>query len=302
MLLIAEHVKDDSPQQDESLFIEFEDKHDDLKNAVDCLQSEFDRINIISHSNDEKISKMNHQLHVLSAMFVEFNTKINTHLLDFNRRNNKKIEAGQIIDKHTLPFMDNQQNHTRKNPKTSNDKPPASRSEIKVDYGSHPKTTKNAKQQNPSKVIDAENQFSSDKSAINRFVKEFSRSAHSKTIDVRIHGTAIHNLSAFALEFQKRFERVIGKNTINIVSILKYKLTKGVITQIDVNVSFRVPLSSNYLNDFMFPANWTFFEINMRHIQQQRTKNPARQQHKHTEKTPAKRQHTQTAKTKETKK
>lgn len=78
---------------DEIPFTELTDNQDDLENALTSLQSDVIRVDHFIHLNEDKICKLNHQLHVLSAMFVDFNEKINEHFLDYNRRNIAKIEA-----------------------------------------------------------------------------------------------------------------------------------------------------------------------------------------------------------------
>ena len=78
---------------------------------------------------------------------------------------------------------------------------------------------------------------------------------------MHIDEAMIYDLSTFASQFQQQFEKHIGRETIHNIAILKYKLANGVATQIDVLISFNVPLSSNNLNDLMFPENWTFFEM-----------------------------------------
>lgn len=81
------------------------EKIGDIENAIECIQSEIGRIKTSSFADGEKMIKMNRQMHVLSSKYVDFNTKINHHLLDFNRINTNKINADEIIDNDAKPFM-----------------------------------------------------------------------------------------------------------------------------------------------------------------------------------------------------
>lgn len=47
----------------------------DIENAVECIQHEIDRIKTSSIEDGEKVIKMNKQIHVLSAKYVDFNIK-----------------------------------------------------------------------------------------------------------------------------------------------------------------------------------------------------------------------------------
>lgn len=224
----------------EEPLIDLVSKQDDFENAITCIQSDVNRLNLFIHSNEDKLCKLNHQMHVLSAMFVKFNAKMNEHLLDFNRNKNTNIEASEIIDANTLPFMERKQNK----------------------HG---------------KRIEVTNQFSNKESIANRFEGNFNRSAHSKSVVVRIKNAIIQNLDSFVSEFKTKFEHCAGAGIIRSIAILRYKMSQNEINQVDVNVLFHIPLSSNYLNDFKFPANWTFLESNTQ--QQNKSKSPAHQNH-----------------------
>lgn len=112
------------------------------------------------------------------------------------------------------------------------------------------------------KQIKVTNHFMHGKKSANRFEGKFNRVTHSKHVVVRMNETNIRNLNEIPSEFQRKFEQHTNKNIVQNINILKYKILDGIIYQIDVMVSFNVPVSSNYLNDMMFPCNWTFFEIN----------------------------------------
>lgn len=73
---------------------------DDLRNAIECMQVQLNKAEIMSIENAERNSKINHHVHVLSAMFVKFNAQINNHVLDFNKRAKEEINVSKIIDKN----------------------------------------------------------------------------------------------------------------------------------------------------------------------------------------------------------
>lgn len=229
----------DQKESTDILSTELENKQDNLINAITCIQGDVNRFNLSMHSNEEKISKLNHQMHVLSAMFVDFNKRVTEHVYELNRQNITKIETDQIIDPSTTPFIERKRNLNNK--------------QIKV-----------------------ANHFLHNKLSVNRFEGKFNRVSHSKFVVVRMNETNIHSLNDIPAEFKRKFEMHTNKNIVQNIAVLKYKIRDGIIFQIDVMVSFNVPVSSNYLNDMMFPCNWTFFEIKNQLNQQ--SKNPTNHQ------------------------
>lgn len=83
-----------------------------FKSELECIGHKLKSMNTIIQSDEESMKKMNNQLHVLSAKFINFNAKINEHLMEFNRKKKQQIEISEIIDGDTLPFINNIQNST----------------------------------------------------------------------------------------------------------------------------------------------------------------------------------------------
>lgn len=81
------------------------EKITDIENDLECIEHKINHIKTWSFDDGEKIAKMNRQMHVLSSKFVDFDIKINCHLLDFNRNNLNKIEPEKIIDSAAKQFM-----------------------------------------------------------------------------------------------------------------------------------------------------------------------------------------------------
>lgn len=81
------------------------DKIDDIENAIECIQHEINRMKTSSFSNGAKIIKMNKQIHVLSAKYIDFNIKVNRHLQSFYRSRADKTIIGSVVDDDTKPFM-----------------------------------------------------------------------------------------------------------------------------------------------------------------------------------------------------
>lgn len=76
---------------------------------------------------------------------------------------------------------------------------------------------------------------------------------------MRVEYATIYDINKFTLQFKKQFERRTGKSPVKNVEILHYKTNNEKHThQVDINVTFRTPLSYCYLNDIAFPTNWTF--------------------------------------------
>lgn len=204
--------------------VEADEKIVDIENAIKCLEHEIDRMKTASFGDGEKIIKMNKQIHVLSAKYVDFNIKVNRHLLDFNRNTINKIDADKVIDIDAVPFM------TTKDCVKS--------SEIKID-------------ELPSKT----------KLSSCRFVQPFMKSDYTRFIRVKVNDTNINNLDQFNRDFTSEFEQCIGKNIVKRVTINKYQLHDGKTKSISCVVEFMIPLNFEYINNFKFPGNWDFSTI-----------------------------------------
>lgn len=212
---------------------------DDIRNAIECIQFQVNQMDSSFVQNEEKILKMNSQLHILSAKFVKFNASLNEHLLDFNRSKIQRVDASKIIDEDTLPFIETKKNETHQN----------------------------------------NNKISFRNSAPNRFFKQPNANVESQSIKVRIEFAFVCNLDIFQQQLKAKIEQRIGNQMVKSITILKYKVANKEIHQIDVIVIFATPLNFDGLNSIAFPTNWTFFPIAHRlnrskHSTQQRTLRP----------------------------
>lgn len=200
-----------------------------FKNTIKCLQREINKMNITILSDEVSTMKMNHQLHVLSAKYIEFNRKINNHIFDFNKRQNHTILVDQVIDKDALPFIEQ------------------------------------SKLKQPDRVIKlcekmAENQFASSQLADGRFGEHFNQFTYSKFVRVCINEARISNLNNFIDEFESFLSKIIGKKAINRSVVEKYSVVNSFVDQVVVVVSFTVPMSYSYLKSFWFLVNWHFVQ------------------------------------------
>lgn len=81
-----------------------------LENDIECLDAETNKINRTIASNDDAISQMNRQLHVITAKYIQFNTRINTFLADFRNSNSHSIadrpfNTEHYVDGDAVNFM-----------------------------------------------------------------------------------------------------------------------------------------------------------------------------------------------------
>lgn len=85
------------------------DRIDMIENSIKCLDAEIYKLNNNNASCDEKIMKMNGQLHVISAKYIDFNLRINKFLCDFKSTNkiNNSTECDKYVDMDTIPFATN---------------------------------------------------------------------------------------------------------------------------------------------------------------------------------------------------
>lgn len=188
-------------------------------NTIKCLQDEINRMNIAIHSNEEKTEKINLQLHVLSAKFIDFNAKINNHIHDLNRFKIQTIDADQVLDMDALPFIEKSQRN----------------------------------------LSQFANKFCFRNSAINRFIGRYDSKSNSESIIVRIEYASVTNLTTFKQKLWEEFEQRTGNNSVQNITIKKCKINENVAHRIDVVISFYTSLNHGYLNEIAFPTNWTFF-------------------------------------------
>lgn len=200
------------------------EKIGDIENAIECIQHELNGIKTSSFGDGEKIIKMDKQIHVLSAKYVDFNIKVNHHLLDYNRKKLNKIDADKIIDDDTKPFM-----------------------EVHDDINDNGAENKCVPKNNISS---------------RRFVRPYVRTDYTRIIRVEINNTQIKDLEKFKYEFATEFERYIGKNVVKRITINKYRLHENVVKSISCVVEFMIPLNFDYINNHKFPVNWDFLPMN----------------------------------------
>lgn len=76
---------------------------DSMQNSIDCLEAEIRKLNQNSVSDGDKLIKMNTQIHVITAKYIDFNVRINKFLHDF-RASNKEINNDKYVDEEAIGF------------------------------------------------------------------------------------------------------------------------------------------------------------------------------------------------------
>lgn len=199
---------------------------EDLINAIECIQTDSNKVNLSMFKDEEKIIKMNTQIHILSAKFINFNAKINEHFLSLNKK--KLMDNNAIIDSDAKHYFTNE--------KTKNN--------------------------NKNKEIIKVNIFSNKTMLSHPFSQNFDKLAYSKQIKVIMHNTMIYNITNFSTDFKNTISKILASKLINEVTIAKYRMEDNMINQIEVVVSFTAPINHEYINVFKFPSNWLITTIN----------------------------------------
>lgn len=222
-----------------------ENEYDTLANAVECIQHQVNKLNLMVMQDDEKFKKIDRQLHVLSAKFVHFSTQINHLILDFNREKNTKIEPGKYIDADAKNFIEHE------SPTCENDGP-SNRTETPRQARTHSDGAQRSTL--AEKNISTGGVCSAGRAHTIRNIYAFTK--HTK---IRIRDVNIVDIETFANEVKKEIGNTIGENVIDKVHINKCVMRNGAACEVTVIVAFRVPVSYQYLIEFAFLSNWQFF-------------------------------------------
>lgn len=105
------------------------------------------------------------------------------------------------------------------------------------------------------------NIFASKDRCANPFIKRIDKNAYTRIIKVSMNNTEISNIKSFTNKFKSEFSSIIGNNILKDIIITKYKVNQKTINSIDVNAVFHIPLNLQYINNFNFPSNWHFLEL-----------------------------------------
>lgn len=201
--------------------------------------------------DDEKFKGINQQLHILSAKFVRFSSQINNLILDFNREKNGKIKPSNYVDTDASNFIAHK-SPTCDGTKTTGRKESTNHSVAK------PYDRKRS-ERTQSSTHGSTNIYANGKLSAGQLKSVHNKHAYSKSLKVHLRNANIVNIDTFTDDLKENIEETIGHNVIDKININKYSMANGIIWQIIVIISFRVPLSYQYMNEFSFPTNWHFF-------------------------------------------
>lgn len=202
------------------------DKIAATENAIECIQNEMDRLLVSSNQDGEKIIRMNKQIHVLSAKYVDFNIKINKYLNDFNRINIDKLYPKNIIDDDAKPYMPMVESVSSDKTKTSVRGQP-----VPVKMASRP------------------------------FTKPYDLHEYARSIVVDIRELNTTDLKHYNHTFKQQFSTYIGKNIVKNTTVTGYRVKNDIITSIRYVVEFEIPLNYQYIDNHKFPTNWFFYHM-----------------------------------------
>lgn len=235
----------------------------DFGNRITALENGIDDINISIKNVYDMCSKsndawpiMNNQLHVLSAKFINFNSKMNEFLFNFKNNDASISKEINIVDEDVIHFTTYNQ------------------SSIKS-YGqiNQSKRSKNKIAVKESNIVHMKNNFiSSDK--INQRIHGISNKFdYTRCIKIAMQNTNIFDLSMLPNEIHRYFNSTFGGNLTESVNINKFSMSipnnvNNIIDSVSFYVSFKEPLSYDFLCSFKFPSNWFF--ISTKKIKQNR--------------------------------
>lgn len=116
------------------------------------------------------------------------------------------------------------------------------------------------------------NKFVSPIMKMRRFMTPYERYAYTKQFTIQIKGAKIRDSQQFSADFKIEFEKILGRNLVN--KIITRLDDKNPIGQINIDILLHVPLSYEYIDNFRFPENWSFFvyaKSKQKHIARRRT-------------------------------
>lgn len=213
-----------------------------LENSIKCLDEEIFKLNRSGMSGDEKISKMNMEIHVISAKYIDFNMRINRFLQDFktkNSGNNSSInEHYKYVDADAISFATVENNVVTGD--TSNG---ISNSTTTDSFG------------NDSPPLGSEF-FCSAKICGQKFNDRIINSTYTHTLKMQINDVCVINLDSFGGKFIKTFNHFFGNEIAMNVTISKCTISNGIVGQIQLYIHLRVPLNYEYMGNMHFPDNW----------------------------------------------
>lgn len=236
-------------------------KIDDLQNQIQCLNAEIIKVQAVSLSIDEKYIKMNKQLHVMSAKYIDHSAKINLFLMDFRSQNKNigNIDPTKYVDQQALEFAGlNVMNHKAIEKSTIHN------GSTGDDTTADDKFNDNTIEIGNTYPVGSE-LFCSANDESNHFKWDSSKQPYTRLLKIKIHQSCMLNLNTFLSSFTKTFNYYFGKSIINNVTISKYSIAKGIINGIEVYVQLNVPISYQYLNCIKYPSNWQFFHVSTHH-------------------------------------
>lgn len=218
-----------------------------INNRINLLEEDIENINIsikninqMCHKSNEAWPKMNNQLHILSAKYINFNSKINNFMHDFKMKKNTISNDSNIIDEDAMNFIAhnhssnfNNQNHQSKQNGI-------------------------IKQTNEPVNISSENIFISDEKQNQSIHGVSNKLNYTQCIKVTMKNTNIFDLHSISHEVYRYFNSTLGMNIVKTVNINKFSMSNNTIDSISVYVSFNDPLSYDFLQKFKFPSNWFF--------------------------------------------
>lgn len=155
-----------------------------------------------------------------------FNEKICNFTANLNKKS-EFVNMEQIIDEETLPFL----------------------------------VTHQANRKDQSK--NTGNKFSSKERNTNTFKQKIDIMKYTKSIRATIENTKITNIDQFVVDFKHEFEEIMGKNIVKGIVINKYQMNRDIVSAISMIVVFNIPLNLQYIDNFKFPKNWSFFADSM---------------------------------------
>lgn len=216
-------------------------KCDSLQNAIECMQQQINKVELLSMQNEERISKINQQVHVLSAKFIDYNARVNNFIFDFNEKFGENIKISKIIDRDARKFLVRE---TASKQQTNGANTSSSRVGDAVNDSEH------------------ETRISDSKTALNRFVQPYDSSAYTKRIKVAMNDINGKDLCVVTNMLKTKFEAIIGNGIVSKMHISKYNMSDDVVVRMEVIVEFIMPLNYKYIDSFRFPVNWSFVIMN----------------------------------------
>lgn len=203
--------------------IDFNNMKDTMQNMGESIQKQISNQSNTTEKIEEKLMKMNQQIHVLSAKYINFNAKINHFTMDLKKREEKlSKEIRGMVDKETTEFMVSEDKDERNNQLNMN------------------KNTNKYRDVTTNHVV----------------IRNYDKYGYMSSLSIRMQNIEVNDLRKFKEDVMIYMERKMKMKCVKNVVIRRYGMMSNTINWANIIVEFDCPINQDYLIAINFPKNW----------------------------------------------